>query len=119
MEVHVKDIRLEGGWGFFKFHGPGNAKLVKRPADCYACHESDAAVDADLGRLGNAVPWGYCQKIQYKSSRIVKCPLRKLGFQNLTKVPFRSKFVFANETREKLTSASIQPPASKAQFADN
>jgi hypothetical protein len=45
MEVHVKDARLEGGWGFFEFQGPGSAKLVKRPADCYACHESHAAVD--------------------------------------------------------------------------
>ena len=45
MEVHVKDARLEGGWGFFEFQGPGSAKLVKRPADCYSCHEGHAAVD--------------------------------------------------------------------------
>jgi Cytochrome P460 len=45
MEVHVKDARLEGGWGFFEFDGPGNAKLVKRPASCYECHEGHAAVD--------------------------------------------------------------------------
>ena len=32
MEVHVKDARLEGGWGFFEFDGPGGAKLIKRPA---------------------------------------------------------------------------------------
>jgi len=45
MEVHVKDAKLEGGWGFYEFDGPGSAKLVKRPAGCYACHESHAAVD--------------------------------------------------------------------------
>jgi hypothetical protein len=45
MEVHVKDARLEGGWGFFEFDGPGSGKLVKRPASCYECHESHAAVD--------------------------------------------------------------------------
>jgi hypothetical protein len=45
MEVHVKDAKLDGGWGFFEFDGPGSAKLVKRPAACYQCHESHAAVD--------------------------------------------------------------------------
>jgi hypothetical protein len=45
MEVHVKDAKLEGGWGFYEFDGPGSAKLVKRPASCYECHESHAAVD--------------------------------------------------------------------------
>ena len=45
MEVHVKDARLEGGWGFFEFDNPNSAKLVKRPASCYQCHESHAAVD--------------------------------------------------------------------------
>ena len=45
MEVHVKDAKLEGGWGFYEFDGPGSAKVVKRPASCYECHESHAAVD--------------------------------------------------------------------------
>jgi len=45
MEVHVKDAKLEGGWGFYEFDGPGSAKIVKRPASCYECHESHAAVD--------------------------------------------------------------------------
>jgi Cytochrome P460 len=45
MEVHVKDVKLEGGWGFYEFDGSGSAKLVKRPASCYECHESHAAVD--------------------------------------------------------------------------
>jgi hypothetical protein len=45
LEVHVKDAKLPGGWGFFEFDGPNPAKLVARPADCYACHEGHAAVD--------------------------------------------------------------------------
>jgi hypothetical protein len=43
--VHVKDAKLEGGWGFYEFDGPGSTKVVKRPAGCYECHESHAAVD--------------------------------------------------------------------------
>ena len=45
IEVHVKDSKLEGGWGFYEFAGPGSAKIVKRPASCYECHEEHAAVD--------------------------------------------------------------------------
>jgi hypothetical protein len=45
MELHVKDSRLGGGWGFYEFHGPGSAKLIKRPASCYQCHEGHGAVD--------------------------------------------------------------------------
>jgi Cytochrome P460 len=45
MEVHVKDSKLEGGWSFYKFEGTGGGKPVKRPASCYQCHESHAAVD--------------------------------------------------------------------------
>ena len=45
MEVHVKDARLDGGWGFFEFDKAGPGKPVKRPASCYQCHESHAAVD--------------------------------------------------------------------------
>ncbi len=45
MEVHVKDAGLEGGWGFYEFDGARSAKLLKRPANCYECHESHAAVD--------------------------------------------------------------------------
>jgi hypothetical protein len=44
-EVHVKDAKLEGGWGFYEFDGNSSAKLVKRPAACYQCHEDHAAVD--------------------------------------------------------------------------
>ena len=45
LEVHVKDASLEGGWGFFVFGKLESAKLIKRPASCYTCHESHAAVD--------------------------------------------------------------------------
>jgi hypothetical protein len=44
-EVHVKDASLEGGWGFFQFDNQVSAKLTKRPASCYTCHEQHAAVD--------------------------------------------------------------------------
>lgn len=45
LEVHVKDAKLPGGWGFYEFDGPNPAKLVARPANCYTCHEEHAAVD--------------------------------------------------------------------------
>jgi hypothetical protein len=48
MEVHVKDARLEGGWGFYEFTGSESAKLIKRPAGCYQCHENHAAVDTSF-----------------------------------------------------------------------
>jgi hypothetical protein len=44
-EIHVKDAGLNGGWGFFDFDKPNSAKLIKRPASCYECHENHAAVD--------------------------------------------------------------------------
>lgn len=45
LEMHVKDARLEGGWGFYEVTGGGSAKLIKRPAVCYQCHESHGATD--------------------------------------------------------------------------
>jgi hypothetical protein len=44
-ELHVKDARLDGGWGFFAVTDSGLANPIKRPAECYACHEAHAAVD--------------------------------------------------------------------------
>jgi hypothetical protein len=44
-EVHVKDTSLAGGWGFYGFDNTVSAKLIKRPAGCYSCHEEHAAVD--------------------------------------------------------------------------
>ena len=46
MELHVKDARLPGGWGFFFTRGPDvPARPVKQTADCYTCHGAHAAVD--------------------------------------------------------------------------
>jgi hypothetical protein len=45
VEAHVKDARLPGGWGFFEFDNQKSAKITERPATCYTCHESHAAVD--------------------------------------------------------------------------
>jgi Cytochrome P460 len=43
MEIHVKD---HGTWSFYDLSDGGNvAKLIKRPASCYTCHEAHAAVD--------------------------------------------------------------------------
>jgi hypothetical protein len=44
-EVHVKDAKLPGGWGFFQFDNEVSAKLTPHSADCYSCHEQHAAVD--------------------------------------------------------------------------
>jgi len=44
-ELHVKDARLDGGWGFFAVADSGMGKPIKRPAECYQCHEAHAAVD--------------------------------------------------------------------------
>lgn len=51
MEMHVKDARLEGGWGFYEFTGGGSAKLIKRPAVCYQCHEGHGAVDTTFAQF--------------------------------------------------------------------
>jgi hypothetical protein len=45
LEMHVKDARLKGGWGFYQFTGTGTAKLLQRPASCYQCHEEHGAAD--------------------------------------------------------------------------
>ena len=45
MEIHVKDSRLEGGWGFFEPDSHTTATLIKRPVACYQCHEAHGAVD--------------------------------------------------------------------------
>ncbi len=51
MEIHVKDsAHTKGdGWAFYGFAKPDDSKssgkLIARPASCYTCHESHAAVD--------------------------------------------------------------------------
>ncbi|MGA7155550.1 MAG: cytochrome P460 family protein [Acidobacteriaceae bacterium] len=43
IEIHVKD---HGEWKFYDLSDGGNvAKLIKRPASCYTCHEAHGAVD--------------------------------------------------------------------------
>jgi len=43
LEMHVKD---HGIWRFYDLSdGSKVAKLIKRPASCYTCHEAHAAVD--------------------------------------------------------------------------
>ena len=45
-EVHVKDTaRFEGGWAFFAFRGETTAAMIPRTANCYSCHQENAAVD--------------------------------------------------------------------------
>ena len=44
-ELHVKDTRLDGGWGFYSVADSGVGIPIKRPAECYECHEAHAAVD--------------------------------------------------------------------------
>jgi len=44
-EMHVKDARLDGGWGFYAVADSGMGIPIKRPAECYECHEAHAAVD--------------------------------------------------------------------------
>jgi len=46
MEVHVKDTsRMKGGWAFYSFGDKVSAKLIRRPASCYSCHQAHGAVD--------------------------------------------------------------------------
>ena len=45
VEVHVKDARLPGRWGFFSFSGTEPAKLLPQAAACYSCHSVHGAVD--------------------------------------------------------------------------
>jgi len=46
VEVHMKDSRLPGGWGFFAYgDGTDPAPALPQDADCYACHKKDGAVD--------------------------------------------------------------------------
>jgi len=43
MEIHVKD---RGTWSFYdRADGAATARLLPRPANCYACHEAHGAVD--------------------------------------------------------------------------
>lgn len=45
LELHVKDARLPGGWGFFSIAGGKPGSLHPRTDDCYSCHGQHGAVD--------------------------------------------------------------------------
>lgn len=45
-EVHVKDeARFPGKWAFFGFDDDKLAKMIPASAECYSCHQKNAAVD--------------------------------------------------------------------------
>lgn len=45
-EVHVKDeARFPGKWAFFGFDDDKLAKMIPTSAECYSCHQKNAAVD--------------------------------------------------------------------------
>ncbi|MSP95375.1 MAG: cytochrome P460 [Alphaproteobacteria bacterium] len=47
-EVHLKDVArfsASGGWAFFAFATEAPADMIPRTANCYSCHEANAAVD--------------------------------------------------------------------------
>ncbi len=44
-EVHMKDKRLPGGWGFYEFDNDKPTTPFPHEMDCYHCHEQHAAVD--------------------------------------------------------------------------
>lgn len=49
VEVHVRNEKLPGKWGFYEFDpGAKTAKLTARPASCYTCHEAHGAVDTSF-----------------------------------------------------------------------
>jgi hypothetical protein len=45
VEVHVKDAKLPGGWGFYGFGKSDTAKLIPTTTNCYSCHEQHGSVD--------------------------------------------------------------------------
>lgn len=47
LEVHMKDARLPGGWGFYVYDDD-KAPATVQPHDvaCYSCHEAHGAVDS-------------------------------------------------------------------------
>jgi hypothetical protein len=45
IEVHLKDKKLEGGWGFYSVEPGKAAAKIPTSASCYSCHQQNAAVD--------------------------------------------------------------------------
>lgn len=46
VEVHLKDSKqFTGGWAFFRFRRREPAQIIPAAAECYSCHQQNAAVD--------------------------------------------------------------------------
>jgi len=46
VEVHIKDeAKFPGKWAFFGFDDDKPAKMIPTSAECYSCHQKNAAVD--------------------------------------------------------------------------
>ncbi|MEO8374922.1 MAG: cytochrome P460 family protein [Sphingomonas bacterium] len=43
LELHVRDKRFPGGWGFFEADADKPAGVLPTTASCYACHQQHAA----------------------------------------------------------------------------
>ena len=46
LEMHVKETRRLGGWGFFSIEGAKPAAMRPKTDDCYTCHGAHGAVDS-------------------------------------------------------------------------
>ncbi len=45
VELHIRDTkRFKSGWGFFELTGNGSARVLPVTANCYSCHQQNAAV---------------------------------------------------------------------------
>lgn len=45
VELHIRDTkRFQSGWGFFELTGNASARVLPVTANCYSCHQQNAAV---------------------------------------------------------------------------
>ena len=45
LELHVRDKRFPGGWGFFEVDGDKPARVLPTSASCYSCHQQHASTE--------------------------------------------------------------------------
>lgn len=46
VELHIRDTkRFKSGWGFFELRGSAPARVLPTTANCYSCHQQNAAVE--------------------------------------------------------------------------
>ncbi len=45
LELHVRDKRFSGGWGFFEVDGDKPARVLPQTASCYSCHQQHGATE--------------------------------------------------------------------------